>query len=202
MRLYPHRTRLWYTHAMNQMHRDFLASPAWAQMLEDELAPWLDGIGDLGDDVLEVGPGPGLVTDLLRARVSQVTAVELDPDLASALATRLAGTGVQVIHGDAARTDLPGDRFSAAVCCSMLHHVPTSSAQDDVLRELGRVVRPGGRLVLVDSRDEPPIRAFHEDDTFMPLPEETIIARTEVAGFVDADLVIDEFELRLHAVKR
>ena len=52
---------------MNDAHLQFLASPEWAQMLETELLPWLLESADLGDDVLEVGPGPGLTTDQLMA---------------------------------------------------------------------------------------------------------------------------------------
>ena len=43
---------------MNEMHLQFLASPEWAQMLETDLLPWVESVGDLGDDVLEVGPVP------------------------------------------------------------------------------------------------------------------------------------------------
>jgi 16S rRNA A1518/A1519 N6-dimethyltransferase RsmA/KsgA/DIM1 with predicted DNA glycosylase/AP lyase activity len=52
-------------------------------MLEADLLPWIDSAGDLGDDILEVGPGPGLTTDLLRRRVGKLTAVEVDPILAA-----------------------------------------------------------------------------------------------------------------------
>jgi len=34
-------------------------------MLERDLLPWVASVTDLGDDVLEVGPGPGLTTELL-----------------------------------------------------------------------------------------------------------------------------------------
>ena len=86
---------------MNEGHLQFLASPEWAQMLETDLLPWALGVADLGDDVLEVGPGPGLTTDLLRQRTSRLTAVEVDADLATALAARLKGTNVDVVHADA-----------------------------------------------------------------------------------------------------
>ena len=68
-------------------------------------------MADLGDDVLEVGPGPGLTTDLLRQRVAKVTAVELDEQLATALAGRLAGTNVDVVHADAADSGLPASHY-------------------------------------------------------------------------------------------
>ena len=57
---------------------------------------------DLGNDVVEVGPGPGFTTDVLRTRTDRLTAVEIDRALADALAARLAGTNVEVICGDGA----------------------------------------------------------------------------------------------------
>ena len=75
---------------MNDGHLRALASPEWATHLEDHLVPWLDDLGDLGDDVVELGPGPGLTTDLLRRRFDRVTAIELDPTLAAPLTERAA----------------------------------------------------------------------------------------------------------------
>ena len=74
----------------------------------------LDGV-DLGDDLLEIGAGPGRTTDLLRDRVARLTAVELDDDLAAQLTDAPAGTNVEVVHADATEMPLPADRFSAAV---------------------------------------------------------------------------------------
>src|SRR3954451_21682959 len=101
-------------------------------MLAEDLAPWMDAAGDLGDDVSEVGPGPGLTTDLLRRRARAVTAVEIDDEVAAKLATPLAGTNVTVVHGDATALDAPDGRFTAATSFSMLHHVPTVEAQDRI----------------------------------------------------------------------
>jgi 16S rRNA A1518/A1519 N6-dimethyltransferase RsmA/KsgA/DIM1 with predicted DNA glycosylase/AP lyase activity len=69
-------------------------------MLRNDLLPWLVEVADLGDDVLEIGPGPGLTTDLLRQRAARVTAVEVDAELAAALAERFAGTNVEITQGD------------------------------------------------------------------------------------------------------
>ncbi len=54
-------------------------------MVEDELLPWVLQDHQLGDDLLEVGPGPGLTTDILRRLSARVTAAELDEDLAEKL---------------------------------------------------------------------------------------------------------------------
>src|SRR5580700_1371637 len=99
------------TTVVNETHLQFLASPQWAQMLEDELIPWVEEVGDLGDHVLEIGPGPGLTTDLLRQRVSRVTAVEIDPSLGEPLRERLEGTNVDVIVSDAVEAELPENFF-------------------------------------------------------------------------------------------
>src|SRR5206468_8600639 len=54
------------------------------------------------DDVLEVGPGPGVLTAALAARVRSVTAVEVDPRTVALLAETLAAHGnVRVVQADA-----------------------------------------------------------------------------------------------------
>ena len=70
---------------MNDEHLRLCASAEWAALVRDDLLPWVLGDDDLGDDVLELGAGPGLVTDLLVERAPRVTAVEIDEQLATAL---------------------------------------------------------------------------------------------------------------------
>jgi SAM-dependent methyltransferase len=188
--------------SVNESHLIFLASPEWAEMLRNELLPWLRSVGELGDDLLEVGPGPGLTTDLLKDLVPHVTAVELDDDLARSLSMRLEGTNVTVINADATNTGLEANRFSAAACFSMLHHVPTAEIQDRVFAEVHRLLRPGGIFATVDSLDLEPIRAGHVDDTFVPVDPETLGARLEAAGFSDPVVEIGSYQFRAHALKR
>ena len=184
---------------MNDAHLVYLASDEWAERLRTDLLPWVERVGDLGDDVLEVGPGPGRTTDLLRARCSRVTAVELDPVLAAGLRERLAGTNVEVVEADAADTGLPEGRFSAAACFSVLHHVPSAEHQDRLFTELGRVLRPGGSLLVADAVEHPVLREFHADDTFVPIDPGTVAARLTAAGFSKVEVEAGEYEFRLHA---
>jgi SAM-dependent methyltransferase len=186
---------------MNKAHLEFLSSPAWAEWLETELLPWINSVGDLGDDVLEVGPGPGLTTDLLRSRARTVTAVELDDALAAALKKRMAGTNVEVIHANATTSGLPPDRFSSVACFSMLHHIASPTTQDELFREMHRMLAPGGKLVACDSRDLEVIRAFHEDDIFVPIEPESVGARLASVGFTDIDTSMTDFEVRFSARK-
>jgi len=62
---------------------------------------------DLGpqDRVLEIGPGPGNLTQELASQAGHVYAVEIDPDLAGQLSGRF--SNVVVINGDALKVELP-----------------------------------------------------------------------------------------------
>jgi SAM-dependent methyltransferase len=186
---------------VNKAHLEFCASPQWARLVEDELLPWvLDGY-QLGDDLLEVGPGPGLTTDVLRRQAARVTAVELDLDLAGKLASRLAGSNVTVIAGDVTRLPFPADRFSAAACLTMLHHIPSPALQDAALAELARVLRPGGSLLGSDGLDTPARRELHEDDVFVPVNPATLEGRLRAAGFTRARVAVMGDRLKFAATK-
>jgi SAM-dependent methyltransferase len=173
---------------MNDQHMDFCCGPVWQQMVEEMVMPGaLDNV-DLGTDVLEIGPGPGFTTDILRQRTEHVTVVEIDPGLAASLAKRLAGTNVEVIEGDACKLDLPSDRFTAAASFHMLHHVATDDGQDQIFAELARVLRPGGVLVAADGVFNEGSVSFHEDDTFHPIELDDVADRLSVAGFIEIDV--------------
>ncbi len=186
---------------MNKGHLQFLASAEWAQMLETDLLPWLAGVADLGDDVLELGPGPGLTTDLLRQRTSKLTAVEADARLATALAARLAGANVQVIHADGTESGLASNRFSAVTCFAMLHHMPLPEMQDRLFAEVYRVLRAGGTFIGTDSIDSEPVRKFHEDDVFVPVDPNTLGSRLEAVGFTNVRVEVASYEIRFNARK-
>jgi SAM-dependent methyltransferase len=177
-----------YKDAVNRSHLEYLASPAWADALRGDLLPWLESSAELGDDVLEIGPGPGLTTDLLRVLTARLTAAEIDPTLAAPLRERLNGTNVEVLEGDALTLDLGADRFSAVTCLSMLHHMPSAWAQDELFARIHQVLRPGAHLLAVDSIDSEPIRQGHVDDTFVPLDPKTLPGRLMAVGFTDVSV--------------
>lgn len=81
---------------MNRFHRWYCRSAHWRNTVRDQLLPWVLHDVDLGNQALEIGPGPGLATDLLRLRVDQLTALEINPNLAGDLRRRLAGSNVHV----------------------------------------------------------------------------------------------------------
>jgi ubiquinone/menaquinone biosynthesis C-methylase UbiE len=184
---------------VNAEHLRLCSSAEWGEHIETTLFPWvLDDIA-LGEDVLEVGPGPGLTTERLRHRVAKLTAVEADAALAEALATRLAGTNVEVLHADATALPFESGRFSAAACFTMLHHVPSPSLQDKLLAELARVLRPGGVLLGVDSLDSPAWRKLHEGDVCVPIDPLGLSDRLRRAGFGEVHLTVWSIGTRFEA---
>jgi SAM-dependent methyltransferase len=176
---------------MNHEHHERLASEEWRTSLRDHILPFALGpltLDALGDDVLEVGPGPGLTTDILIANLPKVTAVEVDDELADALAKRLAGTNLEVVNADATAMPLPDARFSGAALFAMLHHVPTAERQDALFAEVFRVLRPGGLFIAMDGVVRGDFEAMHTDDVYNPVEVSSLDARIRAAGFTDVDV--------------
>jgi len=73
--------------------------PAWADKVVDAIAP------SAADRFLEIGPGPGILTERLAPRAAHVTAIEIDRDLASSLQQRVP-SNVEVVTGDFLDVDL------------------------------------------------------------------------------------------------
>ncbi len=178
---------------MNEVHLELCASDEWREIVTGQILPWALTDVALGDDVIEVGPGPGLTTDALRTAVAKLTAVELDPELAESLADRMAGTNVEVLHADATNLPLEDDRFSGAVSFTMLHHVPSTELQDRLFAEVARVLAPGGVAVFSDSIASDDLAALHDGDTYNPIDPATLPARLGAAGFTAVDLRTNDF---------
>jgi SAM-dependent methyltransferase len=166
---------------MNRLHMWYCRSARWSRRVERVLLPWaLRGV-DLGDAVLELGPGPGVTTRLLAARAPALTGVELD----AGLAERLRHQGFDVVHGDATRLPFDDSSFSAVVCFTMLHHLPDAAAQDMLFAEAYRVLRPGGVFAGSDSRISLRFRLYHVADTMTVVDPAGLPARLSAAGFAD-----------------
>jgi len=140
---------------------------------------------DLGDHVLEVGPGFGPATEVLARRVPAVTALEVDPALARGLRDRL-GDKVEIVDGDGRSMPFEDASFSAAVCFTMLHHVPSPHAQDELFREVRRVLQPGAPFAGTDSSGRGiGFALLHIGDTRVVIDPATLAERLERLGFED-----------------
>jgi len=163
--------------------------------------PWVLAGTDLGADVLELGPGPGLTTDLLQKSVLRLTAIELDANLAEQLRSRLRGSNVEVVTGDATMLPFADERFSGGVSFTMLHHIPSAELQDKLLREVWRVIKRGGSFVGSDSVQSLFMRLIHVGDTLVPIDPNGFGARLEAAGFQVLEIEKSAGAFRFHARK-
>src|SRR5713101_6267128 len=183
---------------MNWFHRQVCRSGRWRRRVKG-LLPWvLQGV-ELGDDVLEIGPGPGVTTDLLRDRTRRLTALEVDPEIAAALEKRLDGSGVRVVHGDGAAMPFADGTFSGVVAFTMLHHVPSAALQDRLLAEAARVLRPGGMFAGIDSLNRRFFGMLHLFDTLVLVDPRTFAPRLEAAGFADIHVDVGPRAFRFRA---
>ena len=167
---------------MNWYHQRLCRSPDWAAYMAGTVVPRaLDGV-PLGDRVLELGPGYGASTRPLAGRTKSLTALESDPRLARRLRAQL-GDAVTVLDGDATDLAFGPATFTAAVCFTMLHHLPSSAAQDRLFAEAARVLVPGGVFAGTDSQPSWRFRLIHLADTCHPVDPKTLAGRLTTAGF-------------------
>lgn len=184
---------------MNRLHQWYCRTDHWRRTTQNQILPWaLDGI-DLGDTLLEVGPGPGVTTDWLRHRAKKMECLEIDATLATLLERRLAGTNTIVRCGDATAMPYEDCRFSTVASFTMLHHILTSELQNQFFREALRVLQPGGVFVGVDSLPTILMRVFHFRDTLTFVAPKILPQWLETVGFKDAKVDIGSDRFRFSA---
>lgn len=176
---------------MNENHAKLCPSPEWAAHIQDKVLPCLTRHADVGEDMLEIGPGPGAATEWLRHRVRRLTALEVDAAAADELAGRYAGCNVEVVAGDASQLGYPDGSFDSVGSFTMLHHVPTLALQNKILAEAFRVLRPGGVLIGSDSLPDNDLHHFHAGDTYNPIEPASVLGRLQTLGFDKITIVAD-----------
>jgi ArsR family transcriptional regulator len=98
--------------------------------------------------IADLGCGSGAVSEMVAPFVRQVIAVDNSPAMLKAARKRLEGVGnVDVRRGDLTSLPIEDDACSAVVCMLVLTYLTDVGA---ALREMRRVLRPGGRAIIVD----------------------------------------------------
>jgi ubiquinone/menaquinone biosynthesis C-methylase UbiE len=186
---------------MNSAHAVVCSSGWWERTVERELLPWgLAGV-DLGDEVLEIGPGFGATTRVLARRPGSLTVIELAKSYCERLRRKLDG-GVEIVQADATAMPFADGRFSGVVCFTMLHHVPSLELQNRLLGEVARVLRAGGVFAGTDSLGTGRLfKLLHVGDTLVPVAPEGLPARLEHAGLVEPHVDAGGRSFRFRASK-
>ncbi|MGW1739025.1 class I SAM-dependent methyltransferase [Nocardia sp. NPDC001965] len=150
-----------------------------------------------GDDAVDIGCGPGKLVRALGSRVgSRGSVVGIDP---SAVAVdynhrRDDRPNHRYIQAPAQDLPLPDASVDVVTCTFVMHHIPEEH-RAAAISEMWRVLRPGGRVLLADTRPTPWLRflfgrsAGHRSDGD---PFDTIDIRRYApwlrsVGFVDVD---------------
>jgi SAM-dependent methyltransferase len=123
---------------------------------ERKLRAWMLDLADLepGNVVLDVGCGTGTLLLEAAKRVGPSGAlhgIEPSTEMAARARHKAEGRGVrlEVIETSADRLPYPTPMFDAVFCTLVLHHLP-GSMRGVAIREMRRVLRPGGRVVIID----------------------------------------------------
>ncbi|MCW2784539.1 MAG: Methyltransferase type 11 [Marmoricola sp.] len=166
---------------MNRFHRWYCGTGHWRRHLTGTILPQALTDEDLGDQVLELGPGRGASTAWLKTVTGSLTSLELDGDLSAALAERF--SDVEIVNGSATDVPFEAGAFSGVVCTTMLHHVPTTAEQDRLFAEAKRVLGPGGVFCGSDSLSTPIFRLAHRGDVMNVVDPDALPDRLRAAGF-------------------
>jgi SAM-dependent methyltransferase len=186
---------------MNFAHGIVCSSGWWAGKVEHELLPWgLAGV-DLGENVLEIGPGLGATTKVLARRPGKLSVVELDERYCARL-RRILDDDVEVVQADATEMPFEDGQFSSVVCFTMLHHLPSTRLQDKLLGEATRVLRPGGTFAGTDSLGNGSLfKLLHVGDILVPVAPAELPQRLQDVGLSDPQVDVGGNSFRFRASK-
>jgi demethylmenaquinone methyltransferase/2-methoxy-6-polyprenyl-1,4-benzoquinol methylase len=124
----------------------FGQDPRWRRALVDAVDP------QPGRRVLDVATGTGLVAFALADRGCEVVGLDQSEDMLASASRRLGGRRelndrLTFVHGEAERLPFADGAFDALTFTYLLRYVDDRPA---TMRELARVVKPGGRIGMVE----------------------------------------------------
>ncbi len=136
--------------------------------------------------VLDLATGCGYqARDIWRHGYQRVFACDLVPPRVTLAKWVNADTGIRFLVADMQRMGFPTGFFDAITISAALHDLPASGVED-VLRECSRVIRPGGRMLILEPRcirDWPPY--FRQ---FYALVADNLDESINMRAFIDLDL--------------
>jgi ubiquinone/menaquinone biosynthesis C-methylase UbiE len=137
-----------------------------------------------GDRAADLGAGTGFLTQGLVGRGASVIAVDQSLTMLAALKSRFPSPDeVECRAGDAGALPIADGAVDQAVANMYLHHV---DSPPKAIREMARILKPGGRLVItdLDAHDFDFLRVEHHD-RWMGFQREDVRGWLEAAGLTD-----------------
>jgi len=145
-------------------------------------------LADSGWTVGDLGCGTGQVTAAIAPFVAHVVAVDGSAAMLQAAKKRMQGVAnVELRRGDLESLPIDDGRLDAATLMLVLHHVPEP---ERALAEVARVVRPGGRAVIVDMLPHEREKYRHQmGHVWLGFADDVLRRLLEGAGFKDVRIV-------------
>ena len=174
------RARLFYKY-LSQVY-DRINPFIWNEQMRDEAIDWLDIQPD--DDVLDIGCGTGFATEGLLKKVDTVTGLDQSVHQLDKAYRKFGKHGpVNFTRGDAERLPFADDSFDIVWSSGSIEYWPNPV---DALEECRRVVRPGGKVLIVGP-DYPKNGVFQRmaDAIMLFYDEDEADRMFEEAGFED-----------------
>jgi len=142
----------WYAKiTRNDLQRHKLGAEQWAK----QIAP--------GSRVLEVAPGPGYFSiELARLGDFQITGLDISKSFVEIARKNAVEAGVQVDFREGNASDMPfnNETFDFIVCQAAFKNF---SEPVKAIREMHRVLKPGGRALIIDLRRDTPREQIKEE---------------------------------------
>lgn len=133
----------------------FPFSAEFQQERNDIILEMLDG--DDGMQVMDLGCGTGVMIDTLAGRFKKIIGLDASWEMITAIdrAPRHGRTEpIRLVVGDMQDMPFADEFIERIVCRSILHHV---DSEEEALKEVFRVLKPGGRLVLAEPMNDNPL---------------------------------------------
>jgi SAM-dependent methyltransferase len=161
---------------VGEMERHYSPGRTW-----HSLAVGLAALLDLGD-VLDVGSGDGAVASYLAPYSKTITCVDTRADMVAAARSRLARfPHAQALEASAAALPFGAASFDQVV---VFHTLTYAENAADAVRECARVLRPGGRLVVLslDEHEQREVTAHYGErhPGFSPRAVKSLLSRADL----------------------
>lgn len=187
---------------LNRIEKALMNNPVRALVQRHHEAALMERLGGRLKDqrVLEIGCGRGVGTEIIFERFGarEVHAFDLDPEMVQKARRRLSHyppSRLRLFVGNAAAIEAEDGSFDAVVDFGIIHHVP---GWRRAVREVGRVLRPGGLFLFEEVTRQALSRWFYRAFLKHPSPEnwfskEEFVAELERHGIAVGENIVEWF---------
>jgi len=183
------KTRAYFDELAGRFGKDYVPGRSWKGLAEALLKVNNQGV------VADLGAGEGTLAQMLARQAEKVIAVDLSPKMVEfgrGLAAKHELGNLEYRLGDIEEPPLEDESVDLAFLSQALHH---AGSPEKALAETYRIVKPGGKLVVLDLLQH----GFEEArelyaDVWLGFGEGELAAMLEKAGFVEIETAVVDRE--------